>query len=71
MSQPFLRNAAISSLFLIVWKIPLLAQQPKSTGTADAIYLHGDIITGEGLTSLMPQRDGARHSEWNRHCGWK
>lgn len=53
------RNVVFGSLVLIAWGTPLLAQQQTSIGTADAIYLHGNIVTGEGLASATPRRVSA------------
>jgi len=56
--QTLHRNVVFGSLVLVAWSMPLLAQQRTFTATADAIYLHGDIVTGEDLTST-PRRVSA------------
>jgi predicted amidohydrolase YtcJ len=56
MLSRLLRNAVLSILALIGEHIPLFAQQPKSTTTADVVYAHGNIVTGDRLTSTAPQR---------------
>lgn len=53
------RFAAISLLATTMWRLPLRAQETKPDGIADTIYLHGDIITGDGLASATPRRVSA------------
>src|SRR6266849_1992526 len=43
-----------STLMANLWTPPLVAEQFNSHGTADVIYLHGNIVTGEGFTSNVP-----------------
>lgn len=59
MQSKSLRNAVLSSLVLIVWHMPLFAQRLKLPTTGDAVYVNGNIVTGEGLTSATPQRVSA------------
>jgi predicted amidohydrolase YtcJ len=47
----------------VVWPVFLFGQRSNSTAPADAIYLHGDIVTGEGLLSDTPQRASALATE--------
>jgi len=54
-----LRKVLLSSLVLTVWKIPLLAQRPKLSGVADAVYVHGNILTGDALATVRPRRVSA------------
>ncbi len=59
MLMRLLQSAALSSLTLNVWNTPLLAQRVKPTSPPDAVYVHGNIVTGEGLTSDAPKRVAA------------
>jgi predicted amidohydrolase YtcJ len=59
MSSKILHIAAFNSLAVIVWNMPLFAQQTNSIATANTVYVHGDILTGEGLPSEMPKRVSA------------
>lgn len=54
-----LLRAGIGILVLLVWHLPSLAQRSKPAGAAGAVYVHGNIVTGEGLTSASPQRVSA------------
>ncbi|MEI9977683.1 MAG: amidohydrolase family protein [Edaphobacter sp.] len=59
MVPKLLSNAVLSTLVATMWNMPLLAQRAKPAVPADAVYVHGDILTGEGLTSATPNRVSA------------
>jgi predicted amidohydrolase YtcJ len=48
---------------LLVWPVFLFGQRSNPAAPADAIYVHGDILTGEGLLSPAPQRASALATE--------
>ena len=50
-------------LVLLVWPVFLFGQRPNPVALADAMYVHGDILTGEGLLSNTPQRASALATE--------
>jgi predicted amidohydrolase YtcJ len=42
-----------------MWRISLWAEPPHRSGVADAIYVNGNILTGDNLTSERPTRASA------------
>jgi predicted amidohydrolase YtcJ len=50
---------AVGILVLLVWPVFLFGQRSNPAKPADTIYMHGDILTGEGLLSDAPQRASA------------
>ncbi len=53
------RIAWIGGLVLVMWRISLWAEPPHRSGVADAIYVNGNILTGDNLTSERPTRASA------------
>jgi predicted amidohydrolase YtcJ len=59
-SAHHLSLTALSFCFVLtVWNMPLQAQRLRPTIAADVIYINGDVVTGERLTSTTPQRVSA------------
>lgn len=56
-----LLDVGLSNLIVIMWHIPLLVQAPPPSlfGTADAVYVNGNIVTGVDLTAPNPNRVSA------------
>ena len=50
-------------LVFLSWPVFLFGQRPNPATPADAIYVHGDILTGEALLSDSPQRASALATE--------
>jgi hypothetical protein len=46
-------------LVLPVWPVLLFGQPSNPAAPADTIYLHGDVVTGDGLLSEAPERESA------------
>jgi predicted amidohydrolase YtcJ len=52
-------NATILVLLVSMWRIPAQLNKANPSGTADAVYFNGRILTGEGLLSTDPARVSA------------
>jgi hypothetical protein len=56
-------NGLIVVLLFLMLRVPGLHQRSNPAISADVIYKHGDILTGEGLLSDTPQRVSALATE--------
>jgi predicted amidohydrolase YtcJ len=58
-----LHRPVVGILVFLVWPVFLFGQRLNPAAPADTIYVHGDILTGEGLLSDTPQRASALATE--------